>query len=122
RDLSAFPFHPLMAAAYPVVFLFALNAAEQVNLDPMWLPLLISVQVAAVLLVGLELLLHDWYRAGLISTVLIVGFFGYGHAWNAVSEHLTTQWPLIAGWLLLVVIGVILALRAGRVAPTISRG
>lgn len=111
-----------MAAAYPVVFLFALNAAEQVNLDPMWLPLLISVLVAAVLLVGLELLLRDWYRAGLISTVLVVGFFGYGHAWNAVSELLTTQWPLIAGWLLLVVIGVVLALRAVRVAPAISRG
>jgi len=31
--------HPLLAAAYPVLFLFAQNAAEQVTLQPLWAPL-----------------------------------------------------------------------------------
>ena len=38
-DWTALPIHPLLAAAYPVVFLFAINAAEQVTLAPLWLPL-----------------------------------------------------------------------------------
>ena len=120
--VASFPWHPLLFAAYPVIFLFALNAAEQVNLDPLWMPMLIAVQVAAVLLVGLELLLRDWYRAGLVSSVLVIGFFGYGHAWNAVADTIGSQWPMIVAWVLLVAGGVALALRARTVAPTISRG
>ena len=32
HDLGAIPLHPLLAAAYPVIFLFTVNAAEQVTL------------------------------------------------------------------------------------------
>ena len=40
----------------------------------------------------------NWQRAGLLTTVLIVGFFGYGHAWNAAAGVLDSQWPLIVAW------------------------
>ena len=49
-DLSALPIHPLLAAAYPVVFLFATNAAEQVTLAPLWGPLAAAVGGALVAL------------------------------------------------------------------------
>ena len=42
-DWTAIPVHPLLVAAYPVVFLFATNAADQVTLDPMWAPLAMAV-------------------------------------------------------------------------------
>ncbi|HEU4862166.1 MAG TPA: hypothetical protein VFU44_00160, partial [Candidatus Limnocylindria bacterium] len=81
-DWTALPIHPLLAAAYPVVFLFAINAAEQVTLAPLWLPLGLAVGGAALVLVVLGLALRNWWRAGLLTTVAVIGFFGYGHAWN----------------------------------------
>ena len=39
--------HPLLAAAYPVVFLFAQNVAAQVTLRPFWIPLAASIQATA---------------------------------------------------------------------------
>ncbi len=39
RPWTAIPVHPLLVAAYPIVFLFATNAADQVTIDPMWAPL-----------------------------------------------------------------------------------
>jgi len=113
RDWTVLPLHPLLAAAYPVIFLFALNIAEQVTLAPLWLPLALAMVGSTVLLGVLGLVLRDWQRAGLITTVLVAGFFGYGHAWTASSEVLDSQWPLIAAWLLVVGIGLILAWRIG---------
>lgn len=114
------PFHPLLAAAYPVVFLFAVNAAEQITPDPLWGPLLLAVGAALVTLVVARVMLGDWHRAGLVTTVLVVGFFGYGHAWNGVAERFDSQWPLIVPWLALVVIGAVAAVRAGRIAARLT--
>jgi hypothetical protein len=121
-DPWSLPFHPVLAAAYPVVFLFAMNAAEQVTLEPLWQPLLLAAGGATLLVLALGLLMRDWHRAGMVATVLIIGFFGYGHAWNAAAGILDSQWPLIGAWLLLVVIGLIAAVRAGRFARGANRG
>jgi hypothetical protein len=121
RDLRALPFHPLLAAAYPVIFLFAMNAAEQVTLAPLWVPLLTAVGGAAAILVLLGLALHDWHRAALLTTVLVIGFFGYGHAWNAVSGLLATQWPFIVAWVLVIAMLLVAAWRYGRHAVGATR-
>lgn len=113
RDWTLLPTHPLLAAAYPVIFLFALNIAEQVTLAPLWLPLALAVIGAGLLLLILGLLLRNGQRAALITTVLVAGFFGYGHAWTAASEVLDSQWPLIVGWLLAVAIALVGAWRIG---------
>ncbi|MFN2418300.1 MAG: sulfatase-like hydrolase/transferase [Candidatus Limnocylindria bacterium] len=113
---------PILAAAYPVFFLFAINAAEQVGLEPLWIPLGLAGGGAALLLVVLSLLLHDWHRAALLATVAVVGFFGYGHAWNAASGVIGSQWPLIGAWVLLCVVGLVAAWRAGRWTRPIVRG
>ena len=110
----SFPVHPLLAAAYPVVFLFAANAADQVTLDPLWMPLLVAVGVGAVAFGALWALLRDPWRAGLVVTVLATLFLWYGHAWNLTSALLGSQVPLIMAWSLAAVAGVILALRAGE--------
>lgn len=114
RDWTSLPIHPLLAAAYPVIFLFALNIAEQVTLAPLWLPLALAVVGTALLLAVLGMVLQSWQRAALITTVLVAGFFGYGHAWTAASEVLDSQWPLIAAWVLAVGIGLVVAWRIGR--------
>jgi hypothetical protein len=120
-DWSSLPVHPLLAAAYPVVFLFATNAADQVTLDPMWGPLAMAVGGAAVVLALTTLALRDWHRAALLTTVLVAAFFGYGHAWNAAASFLDNQWPLIGAWALLVGIGLFVAWRSAGWARTASR-
>jgi hypothetical protein len=120
-DLSALPIHPLLAAAYPVVFLFATNAAEQVTLAPLWGPLAAAVGGALVALALAVLITRDWHRGALVATVLVIGFFGYGHAWNAAVGVLDSQWPLIGAWALLVAIGLFVAWRFGRGARTATR-
>jgi hypothetical protein len=109
----SFPIHPLLAAAYPVVFLFAANAADQVTVDPLWAPLFIAVAAAAVAFGGLWALLRDPWRAGLVVTVLVTLFFWYGHAWNLAGTFIGSQVPLIVAWIGAAVVGVVLALRAG---------
>ncbi len=121
-DWSAIPIHPLLAAAYPVVFLFAINAAEQVTLEPLWRPLALAVGGAAIAMAVLWLLLRDPLRAALMTTVLVVGFFGYGHLWGLASGWLDSQWPLIIAWGLVVEIGLFAAWRAGRFARPVTRG
>ena len=113
---------PLLAAAYPVVFLFTSNAAEHVTMDPLWPPLLLSVGGAAVLLAVLLAIGREPATASLLTAVLVVSFFGYGHAWNGVAHMLDNQWPLIVVWLALSVAAFVLAWRAGRRAMTIVRG
>jgi len=120
--LASLPIHPLLAAAYPVVYLFAANAAEQVTLDPLWRPLALSVGGAAVLLAVLTVLVRDWWRAALLTTVAVIGFFGYGHAWNAAAGIIDSQWPLIGAWVLLIGIGFYGAWRSGRFARPLARG
>ncbi len=120
-DWSALPIHPLLAAAYPVVFLFATNVAEQVTLEPLWGPLGLAVGAAAVFLAAAALVLRNWHRAALLTTVLVAGFFGYGHAWNAVSGILGSQWPLIGAWVVLVGIGLFFAWRSATWARTATR-
>ena len=120
-DWTSIPIHPFLVAAYPIVFLFAANADEQVTLDPLWTPLALALGATAVVLVALALLLRDWLRAALLTTVALIGFFGYGHAWNAASTVLTSQWPLIIAWGLLVVIGFVAAWRAGPIKVPVTR-
>ena len=121
RAASSLPLHPLLAAAYPVVFLFATNATEQVTLAPLWGPLALAIGGAALVLGLTMLVLRDWHRAALVTTVAVIGFFGYGHAWNAAVLVLDNQWPLIGAWALLAATGLFLAWRAGRWAPTATR-
>ena len=108
-------------AAYPVVFLFATNADDQVTLAPLWGPLAMAVGGATLALALAIAVVRDWHRAALLVTVLVIGFFGYGHAWNAAVGVLDSQWLLIGAWLLLVVIGLIVAWRAGGWARTATR-
>ncbi|MCK4897470.1 MAG: hypothetical protein KAS38_01725, partial [Anaerolineales bacterium] len=60
--------HPFLFAVYPVLALLAYNV-EETRLSVSLRPLLISlIGAAALLLIG-KLLLKDWYKAGLFSTL-----------------------------------------------------
>lgn len=111
-DLT-WPIHPLLAASYPVVFLFAANAADQVTLEPLWPPLFQAVASAAVLFAVLFRVLRDPWRAGLLTTLLVTLFYWYGHVWNVIGAWLGGQLPFVVLWAAVALIGILVILRAG---------
>lgn len=113
RRLWAAPIHPLLAAAYPVVFLFAANVADQVTLGPLWVPLAASIGGAGVGLVVFRLLLGDWVRAALVTTLLAALFFSFGHVWFAIGEFLGLRRYLVGAYLVLGLAGAWAVWRGG---------
>lgn len=113
-DWLALPLHPLGMAAFPVVFLFAENAVQQVTLRPLWGPLGLALLggVAAVLVCAA--LLRDWRRGALMASLLLALFFSFGHAWNLVAPHLDGRRWLVAAYVVIGLIGVALIWRGGR--------
>jgi len=78
-------FHPVLLAAYPVLALWAFNVDWLRPQEPLR-PLLLSVGAALLLLVILAQLLHDWDRAGILVSVLMILFFSYGHLYEAMKS------------------------------------
>jgi hypothetical protein len=113
RPDATFPIHPILAAAYPVVFLFAANLADQVTLDPLWLPLLLAVAGAAVVFGIAWVVLRDPWRSGLLASLLVTLFFWFGHAWNLLGPLLGSQLWLGIAWGIIAILGSVVAMRAG---------
>lgn len=96
--LSTLPIHPILAAAYPVLFLFAQNIADQVTLNPLWGPLAVAAGGAAAVLVAGRLVVGDWQRSALLTTLLAVLFFSFGHVWFLVGEAIDLRRYLIGAY------------------------
>jgi len=103
-------FHPLLWAAYPVLFLYAHNLLE-LRFESVFMPLLATVAAAGVLYGVLSLVLRGDGRAALIVSLLCIGFFSYGHVYlwleqTGIARHrfLMPAWLLWMGggtwWLL----------------------
>lgn len=112
-DWRQLPLHSILLAAYPALFLYAQNTADQVQIDPLWGPLAASVAGAVVLCGALALLLREPVRAGLLTTIAVALFFSYGHVWTLVGPSLSSQWWLVGAWAAVAVIGLAAVWRFG---------
>jgi len=97
---SQWPIYPLMAAAYPVIFLYGQNVEQAVAPYEWLVPLAISLAAAAVSIGIFRLATGDWQRASLITTVLVALFFSYGLAWDWLGKMLLGHWVLVIAWAL----------------------
>ena len=104
--------HPMLFAAYPVLFLWSQNLGET-NSSEVVLPLVILVGGAALLTWLLGRVLGDRRRAALVVSPLVIGLLMYGHAAHYLAAlHV----PAIAqqfGWVVLVIVGAVAAVRVG---------
>ncbi|HUG47470.1 MAG TPA: hypothetical protein VMP67_03555 [Candidatus Limnocylindria bacterium] len=115
RSLPPLALHPLLFAAYAVLFLYAENI-QLVSTSEVLAPLFWSVAAAGVLLVVASLLLRDVRRGALLASGLLIVFFGYGHL-AGVSVPEIAGWPLLTAWAAFV-LGIcgLLLLRSGWLA------
>ena len=72
------PLHPLVLATYPILALLAANLSE-VSLSAATRPLAFSILVAVILILVFQWFVQDWKQAALISSVILILFFSYGH-------------------------------------------
>ena len=76
--LQRFPLHPFLFAIYPILALLAFNSSE-VDFSSGFRPLVLSTLAAGLLVLILYLFYREWQRAALVSTILLILFFSYGH-------------------------------------------
>jgi len=83
--LRRLPFYPLLFALFPVLSLAAHNIQE-IALDVVVRPLLISFVLCLIIFVLLRALLRGWPRAALITLICLLFFFTYGQVYDKLKS------------------------------------
>jgi hypothetical protein len=78
------PLHSLLFGIYPVLALIAANLQEA-PLEDGLRAIVAGILLTFVLLSVLNLLFKDWHRAGLLTTILLLSFFSYGHVYMGLK-------------------------------------
>jgi hypothetical protein len=107
--LQSFPFHPFLFAGYPILALLAVNIAE-VGGASGFRPLFLSLLLAGLLLLIFYWVSRDWQRAALLTTLMLILFYSYGHVYillkavNIDGFYLFRHRTLIPIWIALAVL------------------
>ncbi|KKR69671.1 MAG: hypothetical protein UU13_C0024G0004 [Candidatus Nomurabacteria bacterium GW2011_GWB1_40_7] len=88
--------HPLLIAAFPILFLYSHNMGE-VSLKDAIAPLIAAVTITSIVWLCAKLIIKNNEKAGLISFFFIISSFFYGHAYDQLKNytHNTHQYLLI---------------------------
>jgi hypothetical protein len=113
RRIATLPLYPFLAAAFPVVYLYAQNVQEAISPFEILLPLGLSLGITFLVVLAFRALTHSWAVASLIGMLLVALFFTYGMAWQWLSEMLLGHWVLLGAWVLMAIIGVSFVWRLG---------
>jgi len=102
--------HPFLFAAYPVLSLLAFNI-NQTSWEQAVRSLLLSLGTALVLLLFWRLVTRDWQKAGLMTTIMLLLFFAYGHVirllqgQNSELDLFHANRYLTAVWMSILILG-----------------
>jgi hypothetical protein len=115
------PLHPLLFAAFAVLFLYAANLHEVLPVDAA-LPLARNVAGAALVLAVLSLVFRSVARGAIVATAIVVAFVAFGHvATVATGSGLDDRLQLVA-WGVVVAAAVVYAIRARASLPRVTSG
>jgi hypothetical protein len=98
KRLQLFPVHPFLFVAYFFAFLYA-NNLGRVNTATMALPFGLAIGIVAVIYVVLYRATRDVHRGALLTSLLVLLFFAYGHAYGWVYSRVSVT-PLMLHLLL----------------------
>jgi hypothetical protein len=115
------PLHPLLLAAYAVLFVYAANLQEVLPIDlarPLGLALLGG---ASALVIG-ALLYRDLRRGALLATIVIIAVAYFGHLSPELARLGLGDTAQLALWALAIVAVAVYALRARGSLPHVTAG
>jgi hypothetical protein len=117
--LTRLPLHPVLFAAYAVLFLYAQNLTEVLLVD-IGAPLARAMLGAAAALLLLALLYRSPERGAIVATALVIACFAFGHVASVLGSE-ASDVAQLAAWLALIVVAAVYAARARSVAR-VTRG
>ncbi len=79
------PFHPVLLAAFPVLFLYAFNIRET-DIQDAFFPMFVVVTGTVLLWFSLTILLGDGRKAGVATSLFVILFFSYGHLYDFAAR------------------------------------
>ena len=109
--LRKIPFHPFLLAMYPALALLANNISQIVFADT--LRALCASILLAIIIFGIwYVMIRNWHKAALITSLFLLVFFSYGHAYSLLRGF--SVGPILLGrtliilplFLVLLVIGI----------------
>ena len=119
--LGRAPVHPILFAAYAVLFLYSVNLDEVLPVDAAQ-PLLRFVVAAAVLTALLGLAFRSARRGAVVATAVVVALAAFGHVASAVAGYRVDERAQLAAWAVLVVAAIVYAIRARDSLPGVTAG
>ncbi len=102
--------HPIVFAAYAVLFLWSQNLGETAA-PPVLISLVVVVAAAALLTAVASLLFRDRRRGALVAAPIVVGLLMYGHGADLVAELHIPGIVQQAAWAALVALAVVAAVK-----------
>ncbi len=114
------PFHPVLFAAYFVLFLYSVNL-DEVELGDMLPVLALVAGGTALILVLASVVVGDARRAGLVMTAAVIAFLAYGHAARLLQPMRIGPTIHVAGWLTIIVLTALVAWRGRRFLGSLTR-
>lgn len=124
--ISRLIIYPLCFSTYPILMLLAHNI-EEVSISVAVRPLIIAWLCTAAFWGIAALLLRDWRRSGMVTALLAILFFSYGHFYHTlrnasdVGFMLARHRYLIFAYLLLFGLGLWWILKRNRADPNQTR-
>ena len=113
--------HPLLFAAYAVLFLYSANLDRVLPVDAI-APLARAVAAAAVLTAVLALLLRDIRKGAIVATAIVVAYFGFGHVARFLAGRGVSDAAQLAAWVIVVVGAFVFAVRGASRVPRATFG
>ena len=109
--LSRLPFHPLLFAAYSVLFVYAANLSEVLVVD-MIEPLARALVVAGAVTASAALLFRDANGGALVATAAVVAFAFFGHLAPELARLSLDERTQLILWAAVVAVAAIAAVLA----------
>ncbi len=117
---------PVLFAAYPILALWAYNFDRMRPTEVVY-PLFLSLSGSLLLFLILRLILRDALKSSLLSCVMILLFFSYGHVFSLINNlpgigpTLAHQRYLMLTWLILFATSLVLIIKYGKNANNLHR-
>ncbi|HWH37847.1 MAG TPA: hypothetical protein VNT28_08730 [Candidatus Limnocylindrales bacterium] len=121
RLLARTPLHPVLLAAYPILFLYAANLAEVLPVD-IGQPLAWAVAATALLWTVASVILRSARRAALVTSALVAAWFSYGHLAPLFRGAGLADGAQLALWAVLIGAAAVVAVRARASMGRITEG